>query len=459
MKRLPLVVLSALLLAVAVVPALAAEGVPTFTTDVAPILYDNCVVCHREGEVAPMSLMTYSQVRPWSRAIKEKVVSRVMPPWHADPRFGEFRNARGLTQDQINTIVEWVNGGAPKGPDADLPQVPVFPKGWTGGEPDYVVDLPVEFVVPAQGEMPELDFYTPLPFTEDRFVEALEMRPTNPAVVHHAGTFMATLPDDVTVIDGVAHAADGTPLNQRQIRRRSDGGDRFITPGASKLLSYVPGRGYEAYSHGAAKRLTAGAHINFEMHYNSTGREETDQTKLGLWFAKGPVTHEIINSLGAMGPSSYIVEGAELRTTDRGSGRDLPVIPPYAEDWQVISVTAVQNDVTVHGLTPHLHLRGKSMTYVATYPNGENEVLLSVPKYDFNWQHYYDLVQPKKLPAGSKLTVFTSFDNSIKNRYNPAPDKEVYWGEQSWDEMYSPQVRITVDQWDLTKMKPATEEE
>ena len=318
----------------------AAEEAPTFAKDVAPILYANCVVCHRPGEVAPMSLVTYEETRPWSRAIKEKVVSREMPPWHADSRFGEFRNARGLTQEQVDTIAAWVDGGALRGNDADLPPAPDFQEGWTGGEPDYVVDMPIEFVVPAQGELPELDFYTPVPFEEDRFVEALEMVPTNRAVVHHAGTCMATLPGDVTVIDGVAHAVDGTPLNQRQIPRRVDDDNGFITPGASKLLSYVPGRGYEEYSGGTAKRLAAGAYIDFEMHYNSTGREERDRTKLGLWFKKGPVTHEIINSLSGMGPSSYIVDGEMLRTTDRGSGRDLPVIPPLVEDWQIISMTA-----------------------------------------------------------------------------------------------------------------------
>ncbi len=428
---------------------------PTFTKDVAPILYDNCVVCHRPGEVAPMSLITYRDARPWGRAIKEKVTTREMPPWHADPRYGEFRNTRALSQQAIDTIVAWVDGGAPKGDDADMPAMPEFSDGWAATrDPDFVMELPVEYQVPAEGEIAYLDFYSRIPFEEDVFFDAIELRPSNRAVVHHSGAFLVSLPEGTTIVDGIPYGPDGERLSKQMIER---GG---VTPFSSKLVSFVPGRGYEAYTAGAAKRLPAGEFVHWVIHYNATGRPETDRSRLGFWFTTEPVTHEIINSLSGLGPSSYIVEGEELFKSDRGSGRDLPVIPPWVENWGVTSITAIVNDITIYGVTPHFHLRGKNMTYVLTYPDGESEVLLSVPKYDFNWQHYYDLETPMKVPAGSKLTIITNFDNSLKNRWNPAPQKEVYWGEQSWDEMYNPQLRITVDRWDLTQIegKPTTEE-
>ncbi len=431
-----------------------AAGVPTFTKDVAPILFDNCVLCHRDGEVAPMSLVTYAETRPWSRAIKEKVVTREMPPWHADPRFGEFRNARGLTQKQIDTVVAWVDGGAPKGEDADLPAPPEFADGWVHGEPDYVLEQPVEYQVAAEGEVEYLDWFTRVPFEEDVFIEGVEMRPGNRAAVHHSGAYMVSLPEGTILRDGKAYAPDGEPLDRDLVK---SGG---VTQGTNKLVSYVPGRGYESYGRGAAKRISAGEYIRWDMHYNSTGKPEADRSKLGFYFYDGEPTHEVMNGLRGMGPTTYLVQGQELRRTDRGAGKGLPVIPPHEGDWEIVSVTAVQNDTTIHGLSPHLHLRGKAMTYIATYPDGRTETLLSVPNYDFNWQHYYDFAEVKQLPAGSKLTVVTLFDNSVRNRYNPAPDKEVYWGEQSWDEMYSPQVRITVDKYDLTVgRKPTSDQE
>ena len=432
----------------------AAEGMPTFSKDVAPILFDNCVVCHRPGEVAPMSLVSYQDARPWSRAIKEKVVTREMPPWHADRRFGDFINDRSLSQEEIDTIVAWADGGAVKGNDADLPPVPEFSNGWAANvDPDYVLEMPVEYQIKADGEIEYLNWYSAIPFEEDFFFDAIEMRPGNRSTVHHSGAFLVNLPEETKIVEGHLYNADGSPLTNKDLEGAG------VTPGTSKLVSYVPGRGYEGYRGSVAKRLPANAFIEWVIHYNTTGRPETDRSVLGFWEKKGLITHEVSNSLGTLGPSSYIVNDLELQRSDRGSGRDLPVIPPFEPDWGVTSVTAVTNDVTILGVTPHFHLRGKAMTYVLTYPDGDDEVLLHVPNYDFNWQHYYDLQEPKKVPAGSKLTIVTTFDNSLRNRYNPAPDKEVYWGEQSWDEMYNPQVRITVDKYDLTKMNRDKTEE
>jgi mono/diheme cytochrome c family protein len=441
-------------LAVALSPSVsfaAPPAAPTFTKDVAPILYQSCVGCHRAGEVAPMSLISYDEVRPWAKSIRAKVASREMPPWGADPRFGTFKDDRSLTADQIDTITRWVDAGAPKGRDADLPSVPAFASGWSHGEPDVVIEMPVDFQIPAEGEVPVIDFFTRSPFTTDVYVKRIEVRPGTPGVVHHAGLYVIDrLPDGAKLVNGRIVSADGKPMGRNQVARANGG---TSTEEIQKLLSYVPGRGYEEYQGDAGQLIKAGSYIDFYMHYQPTGTAQKDRTKLGLYLAKPgqAVGHQIYHSFSAAGPTSYIVEGKEYsprwregQTRDEG-GVNLPNIPPYAENWKVVSVHSIREPITLYGLTPHLHLRGKSMKYTLTWPDGRDEVLLDVPKYDFNWQLYYELASPKAIPAGSKVTVVTLFDNTAKNKYNPAPEKEVFWSEQSWDEMYAPQARITVD--------------
>ena len=445
----------------------ASAAPPTFTKDVAPILYNSCVTCHRPGEVAPMSLLTYQDVRPWARSIRTKVVAREMPPWGADPRFGTFKDDRSLSADQIDTIVKWVDAGAPKGRDTDLPAPPVFATGWSHGEPDIVIEMPVDFDIPAEGEVPVTDFFVKAPFTHDVYVKALEVRPSTPGVVHHAGLYVIDrLPDGASLVNGRIVDTSGKPMSRNQVARANGG---TSTQEIQKLLSYVPGRGYEEYQGDAGQLIRAGSYIDFYMHYTPTGTPQKDRSRLGLYFAKNgqTVNHQIFHAFGAAGPTSYIVEGREYapeRSRRAAAGADpndpardeggvkLPNIPPYAENWKVVSVHSIAEPITLYGLTPHLHLRGKSMKYTLTWPDGREEVLLDVPRYDFNWQVYYELAAPKQIPAGSKVTVVTLFDNSAKNRYNPAPDKEVYWSEQSWDEMYAPQARITIDSHDLKKL-------
>ena len=218
-----------------------------------------------------------------------------MPPWHADPRFGEFRNARGLTQEQIDTVVAWVDGGAPKGDDADLPELPAFAVGWSHGEPDYVLEQPVEYHVPAQGEVEYLDFFSRVPFEEDIFIQAVEMRPGNRAAVHHSGAYMVSMPEGTVLKDGLPFTSDGEPLDRDKVQL-GDGNQ-----GTSKLVSYVPGRGYEAYGRGAAKRISAGEYIRWDMHYNSMGVDTTDRSKLGFYFYDGEPTHEVDKQLECNG--------------------------------------------------------------------------------------------------------------------------------------------------------------
>lgn len=393
-----------------------------------------------------MSLLSFEEARPWAQAIRAKVLSRAMPPWGADPQFGTFRNARRLTDDQISTIVRWVDGGARRGAAA-APIPPPLSEGWTLGTPDYVLEMPVVFDVPAEGQVELQDFFIPVAFSEDRFVEALEIRPSTPGVLHHGGAYVVDLPPGTRLVDGRAIGADGRRLRRDQIRGVGEGA--FATQGASKLISFVPGRGLERHRPGVAKRIPAGKYIHFDMHYQPTGKPEHDRTALALWFSKAPVRHEVLTR--SITSSSIIVQGREAPVETvviNGIPRLtalIPNIPPYVDNWRMVTMLPFQEAATVYAFAPHMHLRGKDMTYVLTYPDGRDEVLLRVPKYDFNWQFHYELATPLHVPAGSKIVAIAHFDNSTNNTYNPAPERQVFWGEQSWDEMDVPMIEMSFD--------------
>jgi mono/diheme cytochrome c family protein len=435
-----------------------AATVPTFAKDVAPIVFTNCASCHRSGEVAPMTLTSYEDVRPWAKVIREKVRSREMPPWGADPAHSlKMRNDRSLTQAQIDTIVAWVDGGAPKGSDADLPPVPTFADGWTfGREPDYILEMPVEASIPAEGEVGVQMFYSPVPWSEDRFAETLEIRPGNRAVVHHAGVFVVDLPEGAKVVNGRLVEPGGKASTDRG-EGLAGRADTTALPGANKLLSWVPGRGVDSHRADVGKRIPAGKYINWQVHYNPIGKPEKDRTRLGIWFNKVPVTHEVLirqagDPLATTkgGLSLYRAEGKEVEysadesTTTRRRSKT-PNIPPYAEDWSLTGITPVTEDITLYAMSPHMHLRGKSLRWIIVYPDGREQTILDVPKFDFNWQIQYELETPLHIPAGSKILGIGKYDNSPKNRWNPSPNLEVFWSEQSWDEMYQPFTEYTVD--------------
>lgn len=418
---------------------------PTFA-DVAPILFSQCASCHRPGAIGAMSLLTFDEVRPWAKAIRAKVVSREMPPWGADPAYGRFRNARRLTDAQIATIVDWVDGGARRGPPLTV-DPPTFPHTWTLGEPDFVIEMPVTFDLPAEGQIDLQDFFVPVTFPEDRFVEALEIRPSAAGVLHHGGAYVVDLPPGTRLVDGRAIGPDGRRLRRDQIR--GVGESAFSTQGASKLVSFVPGRGFERHRPGAAKRIPAGKYIHFDMHYQPTGKPEQDRTALALWFSKTPVRHEVLTR--SISSSTIIVEGRQAPVEVvmvNGEPRLtalIPNIPPYVDNWKMVTVLPFAEPATVYAFSPHMHLRGKDMTYVLTYPDGRDEVVLRVPKYDFNWQFHYELDTPLRVPAGSKMVAIAHFDNSTNNTYNPAPERYVFWGEQSWDEMDVPMIELSFD--------------
>jgi hypothetical protein len=305
-----------------------------------------------------------------------------------------------------------------------------------------------------------------VPFKEDRWVEAVELRPGNPAVVHHSIANVTRLPEGSRVVNGRAIRGDssGAELNTADARRTGglrDGAeacqsqDSFTRAGAFKLVGQAPGKGFERHRPGIAKRISPGMYFQFNMHYQPTGRVEKDRSLLGLWFSKAPVTHEVltkgVTDIVLVGGKELgetrVVDGREVRTRGR-----IPNIPPYVDNWEIAGQILLKHDITLHAFAPHMHLRGKDIKYTLIWPDGRQQVLLNVPKFDFNWQLHYELETPLKIPAGSKLIAVAHYDNSLKNRYNPAPHKEVFWSEQSWDEMFIPWFEYTVDSMDLTKM-------
>ena len=460
---------AALVAGLAAKPAAAASEPPTFAKDVAPIVFKHCAQCHRPGEVAPMSLLSYEDVRPWARAIKTKVMSREMPPWGADGQGRKMRNDPSLSQAQIDTIVAWVDGGAARGKDSELPPAPTFATGWThGSEPDYVLEMPVEFDIPAEGELGVQMFYSKIPFTEDRFAEVLEIRPGNRGAVHHAGVFVVDIPQGTNLVNGRLIGPDGKIIGDRGSAGlpRTESG----LPGSTKLLSWVPGRGVDRHRANIGKRIPAGKYINWQVHYNPTGKPEKDRTRLGIWFNKVPVTHEVlIRQAGDPlatergGLSLYRAEGKEIEyTAEEGSTRRrgaTPNIPPYQENWEIIGITPVTEPITLYAMSPHMHLRGKSLKWIVTWPDGRDEVILNVPRFDFNWQFQYELEEPLRLPAGSKITGIGVYDNSPKNRWNPAPHLPVYWSEQSWDEMYQAFTEYSVDSQILAPVRQTSQQQ
>jgi hypothetical protein len=372
-------------------------------------------------------------------------MNREMPPWSADAaRSLPLRNEQTLTDSEIETIVAWADAGAPQGNPADTPRLPAIAgSGWRhpdGRPPDLVIEMP-EFTVPAEGEVPMLNFYVKSPLAETRWLEAVQMMPGSREVVHHAAAFSGRVLKGTLPTGPVAGARGG-------------GGEFQGSQGeaATSLITYTPGREFERFPPGVGKRIVGGAdaYVSFNMHYQPTGRPERDRTKVALWFLNTPPRHELRQVIN---PKNTLANGREIVVDDQGRGsageirlgRQLPTIPPHADNWEAIAVEAFTSDVTLLNFWPHAHLRGKSFRYVLVYPDGRELTLLTVPKYDFHWQFVYELKNPLKVPAGSKLVSHVTFDNSARNKYNPAPDKEVYWSEQSWDEMLAPVVSFIYD--------------
>jgi hypothetical protein len=397
------------------------ESAPTFSKDVAPILYTKCVSCHRPGEVAPMSLITYQDARPWARSIREKVAARIMPPWFADPAYGHFRNDRSLTQKEIDPIEKWANAGARQGNPADLPPLPTYPKGWQIGTPDAVFEMAADYVIPSDGTIDYQYFEVPTHFTEDRWVQAGEVRAGDPEHVHHIIVSVIEpeqirRPNVVTIRPILGEGQSPAPRAPREItaEQRARLADASRRANAVMLVNWAVGEDAPIYQPGMAKRIPAGSTLQFQVHYTTNGAPGKDRSKIGLIFAKEPPRLEILT--GAIANPQF-------------------AIPPDVADHQVDAEATFSDDVKVWSMHPHMHMRGKDMTYTAIYPDGRREIVMRVPKYDFGWQSDYWLAEPLTLPKGSKLYVSAHFDNSVANRNNPNPKATVRWGDQTWEEM------------------------
>jgi hypothetical protein len=380
---------------------------PTFTGAVAAILQERCQICHRPGEAAPFSLLTYQAARPWAKAIKAAVLTLKMPPWFADPHVGNFSNDASLRQSEIDTIVRWVDAGAPEGNPKDMPPPRRFAEGWAIPAPDVVIELPAPFEIPARGTIEYQHILIPAPFKTDRWVQFAEARPTDRAHVHHIIAFIRE-PGSQWLKD----AKPGIPFvpNKEQEEKNVDASE---LP-SDFLVGYAPGQPPERFTPGQAKLIRAGSDIILQVHYTTDGKASRDRSRIGLVFAKEPPAKRVF-TLSATNGKFRIPAGA----------------PNYRTDAEFELGSAV----TLYGLHPHMHGRGKDFEYRVRLPDGEKRTLLNVPNYRATWQLWYDLAEPISLPKGAIIECTAHFDNSANNPLNPDPTREVTWGDQSWDEM------------------------
>jgi hypothetical protein len=388
---------------------------PTFTKDVAPILYKNCASCHRTGEIAPMSLLTYEQARPWAKSIREKVALGQMPPWHSSQPRGTFSNDRRLTELEKNTLLRWADSGAPQGDPKDLPPQPKFTEGWEIGAPDVVISMTKPFNVTASGTIAYQYFTIPTNFTEDKWVQAIEVRPGTRSVVHHVLVFVRE--------KAPPSSAAFLPVVPKMPPPKDPNDSPTQFPG-TLIATTAPGTNAIIFEPTQAIRVPAGAQLLFQVHYTANGKEATDQSSVGMIFAKQAPKQEIHNS-------AFV--NILLR------------LPPGADNQAVDSAIEFTQDSHITALFPHTHLRGKSWEYRLIYPDGRSEVVLAVPKYDFNWQTYYLFTTPLTVPKGSRLEATAHYDNSVNNPSNPDPKAEVHWGDQTWEEMQYSGITYYVD--------------
>jgi hypothetical protein len=360
----------------------------TYAGDVAAILQEKCQSCHRPGQVGPFPLLSYDETVGHAATIREVVDDRRMPPWHADPRHGQFENDRSLSARQRATILAWVDRGCPLGDAKAVPAPRAFPEGFSIGKPDLVIEMPEPYTVPAQGTLPYKYFRVPSGFTEDRWVQAAEARPGDSSVVHHI----------LVAID------DHKPKTEEDERRLPQ----------SHFVAYAPGDLPLSLPPGTAKRIPAGSDFIIQMHYTPVGKVRSDRSKIAFVFAKAPPRREA-HTLGII---QFAFE-----------------IPPGADNHAVESSYVFPADAELYSLFPHMHLRGKSFKYTATFPDGGREVLLSVPDYDFAWQSVYRLARPRPMPKGTRIDCLAHFDNSADNPSNPDPSRKVAWGDQTFEEM------------------------
>ena len=339
--------------------------------------------------------------------MKRVVRQKMMPPWFADPNFGHFSNDRSLTEKEISTIVAWANGGAPQGDPKDMPAQPNFVEGWGIPKPDVIFELPHAFPVPESGMIEYQYVILPTGFTEDKWIQAAETRPTDRSVVHHIIAYVRE--------PGSNYFKDQKPgvFFEAPPPKQDEKTDTSALP-SDFLVGYAPGQPGEILRPGQAKLIKAGSDIVLEVHYTPNGKATSDRTRLGLVFAK---------------------ETPKERVLTLSAVNGIFRIPPGDPNYRVDATFEVPREVKPVGLHPHMHTRGKDFEYRLVFPNGETQTILKVPGYNWHWQLWYNLAESITLPKGTRIECTAHFDNSPNNPENPDPTKTVIWGQQNWDEM------------------------
>jgi hypothetical protein len=368
----------------------------TFAKQVAPILQKRCEECHRDGGMAPMSLVNYEELRPWAKAIKEKVANREMPPFHATGPVGKYLHDPRLTDEEIATIVKWVDAGAPKGNPKDMPKPVQWKNEWAFGEPDLVVKPKRAYTIKASKQDQYVFFVFDYVFPEDTWIRSIVTRPSNQKAVHHANTHV--VPPMLQVPEEGFFAGDFEPSAR----------------GTIMVSGWAPGVQPVMLADGVGIKLPKGMRLGIQIHYAPAEKETVDQTEVGVYFADGLIKKHMRVMMG-----------------DR---HDLS-IPPGDPSYSLTSTKTFDTDSIIDFYHVHMHLRGKSYQMKLTYPDGREEMALEVPRYDFNWQRTYVLTQPIRVPKGTKVDFIGTYDNSSKNKFNPDPTKNVKWGEKTTDEM------------------------
>ena len=404
----------------------------SFNKDVLPILQKNCQACHRTGEVAPMSFLTYESTRPWAKAIKSAVLSKQMPPWFADAKYGYFRNAPRLTESDIKTLAAWADNGAPEGDVRDKPAAADWPDGWRI-KPDVVISIPEPHNVPAKGSGEIKSFVVPNPFKQDTWVNSIEIRPGEPSVVHHV---MVQVPEETSgpafswgaVVPACTPSASEAFL-ETPVTISNPRAPQVKPPKNFAILEavYVPGSPVTDFRYEkSGKLIKGGGNLRIEVHYTPNGKAVADQTRIGFAVATTPPQRKFI----MLAPKSI----ANAKTP----------IPAGEANWESRGELEFGQDAQLVWFMPHMHLRGKDMSFELIFPNGRTETLLNA-KFNFNWQLGYELDEPIRVPKRTRMVVVAHHDNSANNPFNPDPTKEVAWGNLTSQEMVLPWFGVIVD--------------
>ncbi|HLG95057.1 MAG TPA: hypothetical protein VKX49_01965 [Bryobacteraceae bacterium] len=364
-----------------------------------------------------MAFRTFAETRPWAKAIRDAVLTRKMPPWFADPEYGHFANDPSLSPTEIQTLAQWATAGAPAGRPSDGPRPREWPEGWNIGVPDQTFEMPDAFSIPASGAVEYQYIVVPTHFSEDRWVERVEVRPSNRATVHHAVVYVRERGSQ-WLKDEPVDRVFSLPASPAHVPN-----PKSVTT-SDVLMVYTPGNSYETWKPGVAKKIPAGADLVLQVHYTATGRPTSDRTSIGVIFSKQPPRQAVLTLQ---------------------MGNDQFTIPPGDPNYRVSVAGTLPNDAVLTGMLPHMHLRGKAFEYLIYAPNGAVETLLKINNYDFHWQIDYRLAKPRLLKAGTRVACVGYFDNSANNPRNPDPSAEVRFGEQSWQEMFIGFFDVLVD--------------